>query len=479
MNQPDIIPPHSIEAERALVGCALFDPDSIATLTVKRQDFYNAKLGAIWAAVRALQKEGIGIDFVTLPELLKARGVEANIIELMELQGEVPTAVNAPDYARIVKAHSRQRRLINLSGAVASEAYAGKQPDPQTLETLKRVYEGDDEAAKQWRIRTIGDAYEERPPTNYLIDGIVPKPSVNVWFGPPGSNKTNVLIDLSMCAVAGAEWLPGSPITYKAKRSSVLWIDTDNGKDIMHERIAAFAKARSLKPEDPFYYITMPDPWIFMSDINSQMDLTATIDRLGIDLVVIDNLGNITGDIDENSAAMVRIMSPLRQIADQTDTAIIVIHHQRKGGANGSRAGDALRGHSVIEASLDFAVLVVTDEETKLTTIKCTKARRFRFEDIKAKMTVEHKGMSKDMELAWWTVPVPKRGDNPVRDAIIDVLNKNGKMTQERLLDATYDHLDHKYGKAKIRSWIKEMTDITNELVIEKGPYNANLLSLK
>jgi hypothetical protein len=481
MNDPtNLQPPHSIEAERALIGCALFDPEGVLDISLGRQDFYNAKLGAVWGAMKALHKEGHGVDLITLPEVLKARGVDVGIIELLDLQNEVPTAINAPDYAKIVRAHSKRRRLINLSGTIASEAYSGKPADPLTLETIKRVYEGDEEqAGPKWKIQTVADAYKDRRPTRYLIDGILPTPSVNVWYGAPGSRKSLLLADMAVTVVAGARWLPGGNEEYVTIASRVLWIDTDNGNDVSQERFAAFAKAKGLTAESPLFYISMPDPWLFAADINSQMDLRATIARLNVNLIIIDNLGNITGDIDENSAQMVRVMSPFRQIADDLNVAFILVHHQRKGGANGGRSGDALRGHSVIEASLDFAVLVTTEDGSDITSIKCTKARRFRFDDIRCQFNYDHQPGTKDLDLAWWTVPVPKRGDNPVRDAILDTLRANGEMTQTRLIDSVYDFLSHKYSKPKIRSWLDEMTELTKEVEVEKGPNNARVLSLK
>ena len=478
-NDPQIVP-HDINAERSLIGSAIIDPDVLLDYQdLTKFHFYNSALGEIWATMQEMVASGQAVDLVTLTPQIKAKDGRVDMDKLINLVTETPNSIHAADYVRIVKQYAKRRQAIRIANKIANAGYSGSGIDADIVEELGKVAGGEESPAPSWSIKTVGDVYKERKPTRYLIDGILPKPSLNVWFGAPGSKKSLLLADMAICCVAGSDWLPGGNETYYTEKSRVLWIDTDNGNDVTHERFAALAKARQLPTDAPFYYISMPDPWFFASDPASQIDLHNTVRDLKIDLVIIDNLGNITGDIEENSAQMVRVMSPLRRLADEMSVAVIVIHHQRKGGANGGRSGDALRGHSVIEASLDFAVLVSGEEGEELTSIKCTKARRFRFDDIRAQFNFDHKPGTRDLDIAWWTIPTPKRGQNPIRDGIVDVLKANEKMTQERLLDAVYDYLSHKYSRTKIRGWIKEMSDITNELKIEKGQYNANIYSLK
>lgn len=478
-NEP-FLPPHDIDAERSLVGCAIMMPDVLLDHSdIGKHDFYNTQLGEVWATMQRMVSGGQSIDLITLGAEVTTQnnGVKADTLPGLII--DTPDFLHAGSYAKIVQQYAKRRRTIRLGSKIANVGLSGGDVAPDVLEELQRITTGEEAPAPTWAIRTVADAYEDRKPTRYLIDGILPKPSLNIWFGAPGSKKSLLLADMAITCVAGADWLPGGNETYCTEKSRVLWIDTDNGNDVTHERFAALARARQIESDAPFYYISMPDPWFFASDLASQIDLRNTMTRLKIDLLIIDNLGNITGDIEENSAQMVRVMSPLRQIADDLSAAIIVIHHQRKSGANGGRAGDSLRGHSVIEASLDFAVLVSGEDGDELTSIKCTKARRFRFDDIRAQFNYDHRPGTRDLGIAWWTIPTPKRGQNPIRDGIVDVLSANDKMTQERLLDAVYDHLGHKYSKTKIRGWVKEMSDITNELEVEKGKFNATIYSLK
>lgn len=349
-----------------------------------------------------------------------------------------------------------------------------------TVQDLITLVNQKESISHKWKIKTLETAFEELIPTEYIVAPLVPKRSLNIWFGAPGSMKSMILMDMCFSILSGLDFIPGSKTEMETKPASILWIDLDNGNDVLKERFSAMARAKGVGRATPhFHYVSMPDPWLFVADITSQMDLKMLISDLKADLVIVDNLGSVTGDIDENSAQMVRIMAPLRAMTDELNVTFIMIHHQRKGGANGSRAGDSLRGHSVIEASLDYAVLVTNDEKANVVSVSCTKARRFKFEDFKARYNFEHKMGTTDLETAWFSAPSIRTGQNKVYDAIMDVLKANEKMTQERLKDAVYDYLDQKTSKAKITSWIKEMTDILEVIDIEKGPHNANLMYLK
>ncbi len=108
----------------------------------------------------------------------------------------------------------------------------------------------------------------------------------------------------------------------------------------------------------PLYYVSMPVPWLDASDPLQVDLLVARLDKLAARLLVVDNLGTVLGEADENSAEMARVMSNFRRLAEHTGAAVVILHHQRKGNGFKGRAGDTLRGHSSIEAALDLALLI-------------------------------------------------------------------------------------------------------------------------
>lgn len=141
--------PHSIEAEKAVVGAMLMDNDKEAILSaseiISGQDFYQTAYGTIFDAMVELFNEGRPVDSLTLMERLKEKDVPPEIesMEFMrELLNAVTTSANVKYYAEIVSEKSMMRKLIKLNESIANSCYAGKEPLEQILETTeKSVFE--------------------------------------------------------------------------------------------------------------------------------------------------------------------------------------------------------------------------------------------------------------------------------------------------------------------------------------------------
>lgn len=255
------------------------------------------------------------------------------------------------------------------------------------------------ELARRWQVIPASELMQPPKPPTFLLGRMIRKPSLISFYGPPGALKTMLAYDLAVCVAAGIPWLPHLPSepgnggTYIVNGCPVLIMDMDNGKDRLQERIGALARGRGLSDIGPIQAVSLPNPPLNM---NKRHDADILIEQalaLKAGLIVIDNLGTASGGVDENSAEMIQVMSNLRYVAETTGAVVIIIHHSRKAGANSSREGDRLRGHSSIEASLDLVLLIERIEEDDDITVKSTKTRdnpvrpfvaRFSFEDDEA-----------------------------------------------------------------------------------------------
>lgn len=335
----------------------------------------------------------------------------------------------------------------------------------------------DDEPERsQWQIRTLANAYTTRQPTRYIVDKYLSEGSLNILYGPPAAMKSLLLADMCACVVAGSHWLPGANsggAGIETQKAPAFWIDLDNGTRRTDERIEAVSRSRNLPPEAPFYYVSMPMPPLNVADLDMLIYLKTVIRELGAKLTVIDNLGLITGEIEENSAAMAMVMGYLRQIAEGTQTALVVIHHQRKGGAAGGRAGDALRGHSSIEAAVDLALHVIREPNSNEVSIRSTKTRGIDVPSVVALFNYEHASGTSDLSSAWFSGRQPKRGDNAIRDAILECVGNYGEIAKTKLSQVVHDMLGQEApGINKVRAWIDDM--LANEAGItefQKGKY--------
>lgn len=142
----DKMPPQSPEAEMSLLGSMILDPGVIGdviALVNKPEDFYLEKHGHIFRALVDVFDRHHSGDLVQINELLRDRGVLDGIggpDYLATLANSVPSAVNAPFYAKIVAEKAKLRRLIDASGQILYDAYHAGDLGPEgAKEVLDRA----------------------------------------------------------------------------------------------------------------------------------------------------------------------------------------------------------------------------------------------------------------------------------------------------------------------------------------------------
>lgn len=254
---------------------------------------------------------------------------------------------------------------------------------------------------------TLADAYKPRPPLRYCVDGLLPEGSLSVVYGAPGTLKTMLLLDLLVSVAMGDSWLPPLPNTdgepIKTERSPVLIVDFDSGRRTILERLEAIGRGHGItSPEDcPIYAESMALPWLAAAERESVNGYVESIKARGVRLVAIDNLGQISLGLDENTAAMNAVMGNLRWLADETGAAVVLIHHERKGGlGDKTRPGEGMRGHSSVLAALDAAILVESEPGSGVVSVRSTKARSVPFMPFSARFTYTHKPGTRELETA-------------------------------------------------------------------------------
>ncbi len=128
MSTIERLPPHSVEAEEAVLGSLLIDPDAIFEVGnfLRPDAFYRAQNRWIYEAILDLSDRREPIDLITLTEEMRRReqleeaGGEGYIIGLINA---VPTSINARSYGKLVEAASIRRKMIAAAGTIANLAY--------------------------------------------------------------------------------------------------------------------------------------------------------------------------------------------------------------------------------------------------------------------------------------------------------------------------------------------------------------------
>ncbi len=141
-------PPHSIEAEQALLGGLLLDAvawDNIADV-VTREDFYRPDHQLIFDAIASLVAQGKPCDVVTVSQELERIGSlesAGGLAYLSSVARDTPSAANVRAYADIVRERSLLRQLIRAGTDIAAAVFRNEGETARELvdRAEQRVFE--------------------------------------------------------------------------------------------------------------------------------------------------------------------------------------------------------------------------------------------------------------------------------------------------------------------------------------------------
>lgn len=132
------LPPHSLEAEQAVLGGLMLDEQAWDRVSdrVTEEDFYRRDHRLVFHAINLLAQEGNPRDALTVSETLNRLGELDNaggIAYLGELVRSTASAVNIAAYGDIVRERSVLRQLIRISNEVSDTAF---QPQGATAKAI-------------------------------------------------------------------------------------------------------------------------------------------------------------------------------------------------------------------------------------------------------------------------------------------------------------------------------------------------------
>ncbi len=141
------VPPHSIEAEQAVLGGLMLAPESwdrVADRLVEA-DFYRRDHRLIFRAIGELSGNGMPYDAVTLGEWFQSQNLSEMVGGsgyVIELANSTPSAANITAYADIVREKSVLRQMIDAGTEIAGDAFQPEGRSSQELleEAEKKVF---------------------------------------------------------------------------------------------------------------------------------------------------------------------------------------------------------------------------------------------------------------------------------------------------------------------------------------------------
>lgn len=186
----DRLPPHSVEAERGVLGCVLLSPRDGLGLCIEKlkrgsEAFYELRHQALFDLLVEMYDAREAIDLVTLGQRLRDRqqleGI-GGLAYLSSLMDAVPSAANLEYYLEIVREKSILRRLIRTCTGAVARVYEEQDNVEQLLDEVERDVlrineERDDTASRSVKelvrqaIKTIEDYHQRQGQITGLSTG--------------------------------------------------------------------------------------------------------------------------------------------------------------------------------------------------------------------------------------------------------------------------------------------------------------------
>jgi len=197
--------------------------------------------------------------------------------------------------------------------------------------------------AMRYKLLT-GDDLCNLPAFQWRIKGVLPARGMAAMFGPSGSGKSFLMLDMLQSLARGHDWFG-----HKVNQCCATYIALE-GEAGVASRIKAYRSRHGSTPED-ICYVAQSFNLLDEDDIK---ELAAAIQAAGTgDVVVLDTLSRATPGSDENdSKAMGLIVSAAKMLQELIGGLVLLVHHTGKDAAKG------MRGHSSLHAALDCAIEV-------------------------------------------------------------------------------------------------------------------------
>lgn len=218
------LPPFDREAEEAVIGSLLIDPDAVLKVTLDSEDFYIYRLRLVYQAIQALAQRSEPADLVTLSTELTARGDLEEIGGAAYLTGLInatPTSVHVEYYAKIVFNMAMKRRLLTASAEIAKLTSEDNDLGDMLNEAERKIFEVTARAGQdQKKLKGIGTGlvkfYDKLSyiannpgvivgmPTGLVeldsILGGLQRSDMITLAGRPGMGKTSLALSIAMTA---------------------------------------------------------------------------------------------------------------------------------------------------------------------------------------------------------------------------------------------------------------------------------------
>ena len=394
-----ILPPHSENAEQALLASMLIDPECIPQVAalLTPAHFYIVKHGWIFESIAAA---GDSADMLTVSAGLAARGLldEVGGYAYLSLLAEsAPSALNWRGYARIVEDFAVRRGYIQAASGIAKAAFDTALPVADVIAQSERILDRALKPAAKTVTRSAGDIFRDYAteiearaadpsrgagiPTGYtdldrLLGGGLRAGELVIIASRPGMGKTSLLNGIAANVTGiNRDYRPAEVhrvVFYSMEMSEnelanrYISMDTRipstrvRAGDMTPDEWTAFMGSSARHTAAPMWLNCESQTTRSMRDDAERLQI-----KHGVDLIIVDYLGLFDDGGDDAYQKTSAISHALKGVARSLNIALVAAAQLSRScemRSNKRPVMSDLRDSGSIEQDMDVGIFIYRDE---------------------------------------------------------------------------------------------------------------------
>jgi replicative DNA helicase len=350
------LPPHSVQAEEAVLGSVLKHPASIVRVSdfLKAEDFYNQRHRHIFHAMLTLFADGKPIDYYSIDDTLFQQGTRdasGGMLYLSELNLGTPSAAYIEHYGRIVERTSIMRQLIAKAQTIAEIAYRDNLDPDTALEKAEQLILSIAEKRVTRDFRSLEDVLAEYMeqiealqegeatrygiPTGYMdldkLLGGFQRTDLIILAARTSVGKTSFALNLAVnAAVKHNATVAIFSLEMSAEQLASRLLSMESGVDSPRIRSAHLNEQESRKLDAAMNHLAKAPIWVDDTPSIPIMELRSKSRRLAaehnLDMIIVDYLQLVASDGGESRVQELgQISRALKALARELRVPILAL----------------------------------------------------------------------------------------------------------------------------------------------------------
>ncbi len=396
------VPPHSLEAEQAVLGGLMLAPkawDRVAD-RISEDDFYRKDNRLIFRAIAQLAERNQPFDAITLGEWFDHQELADEIggtATLIDLANNTPSAANITAYADIVRDRAVLRQLIDAGTEIAGNGYRTEGRTTQEIleDAEQRVFQIAEAGARgragfvdmrnaaREAMRILHERYEHRGELTGLSTGFtdldektagLQKSDLVILAGRPSMGKTALAVNIAEAAVLRGKKTVGI-FSMEMSSSQLMFRLVSSLGRINQQALRSGDLAEEDWPRVTSAITMLSESKLYIDDTPalSPVELRSRARRLhrdsddGLGLIVIDylQLMQVPGSKENRATEISEISRSLKALAKELDVPVICLSQLNRAleQRNDKRPMMSdLRESGAIEQDADLIMFIYRDE---------------------------------------------------------------------------------------------------------------------